>query len=342
MSVANTSQLLLKNLSLLKATKPLFINLPADAFIDEYKREYPHAQLSFFNSHYGEYLAHQAKQHPCQFSHYYQANEIHDLIIIAFPKSKAELGYTLAMLNEVTDQNTIIYFVGEKNSGVKSVEKLAKNYLHGCQKDDAARHCLLFSGCYKAQAKPFDVDEWFVQYPLDIKGKTIQIYALPGVFSQERLDVGTKLLLEYLPDYTGKKVLDFGCGAGVIGAYIASSYPSSTLALADVSALALASAKQTFAANQLKGKFIATDSMSNITDLFDAVISNPPFHQGLKTHYQATERFLSEIAKHIKVKGSLTIVANSFLKYQPIIASKFISVEQAVKANGFTVYHAIR
>lgn len=342
MSVANTSQLLIKNLDLLKAQTPLFINISADLFVEEYKAAYPDAQLSFYNHHYGEYLAHQKKQHDVQFSHQYTANKQHDVVVILFPKSKAELAYTLAMLDDVVTNETLVYFVGEKNSGVKSVEKLAKGFLQHCQKDDAARHCMLFSGCYINQTQPFNLDDWYKSYPVNVHDKTINVFALPGVFSQEKLDVGTRVLLEFLPDYSDASVLDFGCGAGVIAAYIASKDKNVTLSLADVSALALASAEKTLSQLNIKANFIATDSMSNITNAFDHVISNPPFHQGLKTHYQATENFLDNIVNHINKHGSLTIVANSFLKYQPIMEKRFNSVKQLIKANGFAVYSAKR
>ena len=340
MSTSNLSQLLIKNLSILKASNPLFINLAADAFIQDYQSTYPDAQLSFLNFHYGEFLAHQRHGRNCQFDHSYRAQDIHDIAIIAFPKSKAELAYTLAMLSEALDDNSIVYFVGEKNSGVKSVEKLAKDYISGCQKDDAARHCMLFSAQYVKPQKPFQVKEWFNYYPLQTQSQELTICALPGVFSQLKLDVGTKLLLEHLPNYSNESILDFGCGAGVIGATIAHQCSDASVTLADVNALALASSKETFAKNQLVGQFIATDSMSHIASHYDHVISNPPFHQGLNTHYQATEDFLDAIAKFIKPKGSLTIVANSFLKYQPIMEKRFKSVNQVAKANGFTIYLA--
>jgi len=342
MSVANTSQLLIKNLSLLGAKHPLFINLPSDQFLDEYKTTFPDADIQCFTSHYGTHIAHQARGLRSQFSHVYRGQKIHDIVIILFPKSKAELAYTLAMLNDVVDENTVIYFVGEKNSGVKSVEKLSKGFLQHCQKDDAARHCMLFSGCFLKQSTPFDEQKWFTQYSIDVNGESITVFALPGVFSQEKLDVGTRLLLEHLPDYDNCSLLDFGCGSGVIAAFITQRFTNVKPTLADVSALAIASAQKTFSENGLSGKFIATDSMSNITGVYDNVISNPPFHQGLKTHYQATESFLAKISKHISNKGSLTIVANSFLKYQPIMEQHFGGVSQLTKSNGFTIYQAKR
>ncbi len=50
---------------------------------------------------------------------------------------------------------------------------------------------------------------------------TLTVASLPGVFSQKKLDVGTALLLNNLPEVMQGKVLDFGCGAGgVISCFI--------------------------------------------------------------------------------------------------------------------------
>ena len=163
---------------------------------------------------------------------------------------------------------------------------------------------------------------------------------MPGVFSQAKLDIGTKVLLENLPSFPSGELLDFGCGAGVIAAFIGNTTENITLSLTDVSALALASAEKTLSLNQLSGTIFPTNSLNNISKQYQHVISNPPFHQGINTHYQATESFLNGINQHINPNGSLTIVANSFLQYLPIMQKTFAKVGKLQQEKGFTVYHA--
>ncbi|VEB05008.1 ribosomal RNA small subunit methyltransferase C [Klebsiella pneumoniae] len=50
---------------------------------------------------------------------------------------------------------------------------------------------------------------------------------MPGVFSRDGLDVGSQLLLSTLEPHTKGKVLDVGCGAGVLAAALASHSPKS-------------------------------------------------------------------------------------------------------------------
>jgi 16S rRNA (guanine1207-N2)-methyltransferase len=165
------------------------------------------------------------------------------------------------------------------------------------------------------------------------------VVALPGVFSQNGLDIGTQVLLENLPKKITGELLDFGCGAGVIASYLGKVFPEIKLHLLDVSALALYSAQATLKLNNLTGHVFPSDSLSDLKGKYDYIISNPPFHQGLKTNYQATETFLSKIKPHLKPKGQVTVVANSFLRYQPIMEEAIGRTQVLAKQKGFSLYH---
>ena len=343
MSENNICQILVRNLSSLKSKRPLFINLTADSFIQDYLLTYPDSQITTFNSNFQAYQQHKKNSaYPSYFDATYQGELNHDLVIIQYPKAKAELSFILAMLESSLDSSAIVVIVGEKNSGINSSKKIVERYLSHYQKNDSARHCMLFSGRYQQSGKNFVLNDWFNEYPLNIAGTCIKVAALPGVFSQKKLDIGTRVLLENLPNIKPTKLLDFGCGAGVIASFIAKQHADISLTLADVSALAISSAKRTLAMNQLTGDVIATDSLSHIKGHFDVVITNPPFHQGLKTNYHATESFLTGINKHIENNGELIVVANNFLTYKPIMQKNFAKVNELINQQGFIVYHCLK
>ena len=238
------------------------------------------------------------------FSSVYKSEIKHDLVILLFPKSKAELAFTLATIASYLVENCKVLFVGEKKGGVQSAPKLGQHFLNNCQKVDAARHCLLFAGIVREEQlnKKFNLEDWFKEYKVTIDDIKITIASLPGVFSQQKLDVGTSLLLNNLPKNLTGKVLDFGCGAGVISCFIGKKYPTSLLSLLDVSALALTSAEKTLALNGIQATTFPSNSLNNVEGQYQHIVSNPPFHQGVNTHYQATEDFLSGIHKHLKIR----------------------------------------
>ncbi|WP_286271393.1 methyltransferase [Thalassotalea hakodatensis] len=340
MFLTNLSQVLARHDDLLIASSPLLVNMPQDNFANHLQQISSADEITFYDTQYDAYLFRDnTVKSNAIFHSQYQSKTLHDLVIMTFPKSKKELTFTLAMLSANLSENARILIVGENKSGIKSISKLTQGYHNTLDKIDSARHCVLYELTLN-KLPTFNLEDWFQYYDLTINGEQCVIAALPGVFSQGGLDKGTSVLFEYLSNNLSGHVLDFGTGAGVIATYLAKTNQHITIELADVSALALASAEKTLKINKLSGNLIATNSLSSIKAQYDHVVTNPPFHQGIKTHYAATESFLAGIHKYIKPNGTLTVVANSFLKYQPIMASYFKKVSTAATKHGFTVYSA--
>jgi 16S rRNA (guanine1207-N2)-methyltransferase len=344
MATSNINQLLIRNIDGISATTPLFVNITNDGFIAEYLAHHPKANITCYHTNFADYKLSQAvksQQVTSRFCVEYKTQAKHDLVIINFPKSKAEFGFTLAMLAESMTEDASVIMVGENKGGIKSADKLSKKHLTFCHKVDAARHCLLYVGQFQSALPKFELEQFYKYYTVSIGDISLKVAALPGVFSQSSLDIGTEVLLENLPQAIKGKVLDFGCGAGVIAAFIGKISPSTKLTLVDVSALALQSAKTTLALNELSGECIASDSLSDVQARYDFVISNPPFHQGVKTHYAATEQFLTQIKQHLTAQGCITIVANSFLKYPPIMEKAIGPTKTLAIKKGFAVYQCL-
>ncbi|MGF1693402.1 16S rRNA (guanine(1207)-N(2))-methyltransferase RsmC [Photobacterium kagoshimensis] len=261
-----------------------------------------------------------------------------DMILLYWPKAKAEADYLLSMLLAKFGTGTEICVVGENRSGVRSAEKMFTPY-GPLTKYDSARRCGFYWGRCDNEVKPFELSAWFRNYPITVAGTELTIRSLPGVFSHGEFDKGSELLLNTLPKLRGK-VLDFGCGAGVIGAVMKTNNPSIELELCDISALAIESAKETFKINNLEAKFTATDVYAELPGSYNYLISNPPFHAGLKTFYTATEDFIAQAPQHLHDDGALIIVANSFLQYPPLIEKSLGECRTAASTNKFNIYAA--
>lgn len=263
-----------------------------------------------------------------------------DLVLLYWPKAKAEAEYLLAMLFSKLGTGTEIIVVGENRSGVKSIEKMFSSYGRVI-KHDSARRCSLYWGECETAPEKFDLNDWYKSYSVELNNLKINVMSLPGVFSHGQFDVGSKLLLDSLPNLKGK-VLDFGCGAGVIGTILALKDPTIELEMCDISALAIESSIKTLEKNGVTGKVFASDVYSNTANDYNYLISNPPFHAGLDTSYNSTETLLANAPSHLKPRGQLYIVANSFLKYTPIISQAFSNCETVNKTTKFAIYHATK
>lgn len=166
--------------------------------------------------------------------------------------------------------------------------------------------------------------------------------SLPGVFSHGRLDRGSALLLEHLDGLPASgRLLDFGCGAGVLGATLKRRYPQSELFLLDVDAFALESSRLTLAANGLEAMLIAGDGIDAAPFELSAIVSNPPFHHGVHTSYEASEALLERAARHLAAGGELRLVANAFLRYPPLIEAHLGHCQTLAEADGFRIYRAV-
>jgi 16S rRNA (guanine1207-N2)-methyltransferase len=264
-----------------------------------------------------------------------------DAILLFMPKAKQEAGLWLSTALPTLKINGDIFLIGENKGGVSAAPKLLQPYSSNVQKLDSARHCSLFYAKLSSSVAQPRIDDLYTDYSFHLEPTQpiLQISALPGVFSAKELDEGTQLLLASLPELGGD-ILDIGCGAGVIGATLCHRYPTAKVVMTDINALALSSAKKTLMINGLTAQVSASDMFSDISSEFDFIISNPPFHAGLNTHYAATEKMLRQAPSHLKRHGQVFLVANKFLRYEPILAEVFHSVSVVSENSRFKIIRA--
>ncbi|PVX42927.1 16S rRNA m(2)G 1207 methyltransferase [Pasteurella langaaensis DSM 22999] len=258
-----------------------------------------------------------------------------DLIVYYWTKNKAEVQFQLMQLLANAQENQEILIIGENRCGVRSAEKLLVPFGE-IGKIDSARRCGLYH--FSLQNRPhFNAEEYWKTYENPNLG-ALKIYSLPGVFSANELDTGTALLLSTIHSHIRGDVLDLGCGAGVVGAYLKQQNPKTTVLMSDIHAMAVASAQKTLTENQLQGSVIASDVFSHIQGKFDLIISNPPFHDGIDTAYRAVSELIKQAKWHLKDGGELRIVANAFLPYPDLLEQHFGEYEVLAKTGKFKVY----
>lgn len=257
------------------------------------------------------------------------------LIVLFYPKAKRRLDWWLKHIESLA-LGCPIWVLGENNGGIKSLPKRTVHYLE-CEKVDNARHCVLFQCHFNA---PMPEPETWLHYETNEH----QIGALPGVFSQEKLDAGTRLLLEHLPGLKGT-LFELGCGAGAITLALLSNNEQCEVVSSDIDLLAVKSTQRNIARAGFEERcnVIWSDGMSQVPNQrFDALITNPPFHIGIKTHYAPTERFFTQADQWLKRGGMLWWVANDFLDYQSLLGPSFNRIEEITHRSGFRVFKAVR
>ncbi|MGI9276386.1 MAG: methyltransferase [Endozoicomonas sp.] len=348
-SLSNTSQLVLRNGEWLRSDKMLLLGLPADDLASQLLQKGIAGEIHALTRDFSVYRLIRSSWERCgdrqSLTYGPQLPDLgqgYDGILLFLQKSKPLTDFWLDMAQSVLAPGGCIWLVGENGEGIKSWRKRLKNSFSVVKNLDNARHCSLLEGSGPL-LKPgrFQLEDGYSRFDLEVGQQSLQLFSLPGVFSHGRVDQGTQVLLDTFDHKPSGRVLDFGCGAGVISAYLGLESSGSRFTLVDCDALALESARRTMAANSIDlFETIASDGLSEVSGQFDLIVSNPPFHQGIKTHYAVTEQFLEQSADLLVKGGELRIVANSFLRYDPIIVKTFGYCQTLVTRNGFSVYQA--
>ena len=179
-------------------------------------------------------------------------------------------------------------------------------------------------------------------YPLE--GTSLQLSNRPGVFSREKLDIGTRVLLPCIPaDQGNARVIDLGCGNGALGLMAAQRNPDVQLTFVDESWAAVASAQDNFRAAfpGRSAQFIVSDGLSEAeAGCADLILCNPPFHQQQVVGDQIARRLFRQSRHALAPGGQLLIVGNRHLGYHQTLKRYFGTVEQVAAAPKFVVLAA--
>lgn len=276
-------------------------------------------------------------QHPC--------DDSFEAVVLFMPKSKGEFDLLFSFARSVLKAGQAFYLVGEKKGGIASASKKLPEY-GSAMKVDFAKHCQLWQVDLDEAGKPFNLDDWLSEFSVEFAGNSLSFCTMPGVFSFERLDEGSALLLQSLegkrPKRLEQRILDFGCGVGVLGICAKTMYPEISLEQVDINWLALECTKRSLSANGLEAKVYASDGWSEVSGRVNGVVTNPPFHSGIKTEYDTSETFLKQAPQKMSKHAPLLVVANRFLKYPAIIESSFGRCDTVEQTGKFNVYLTFR
>jgi 16S rRNA (guanine1207-N2)-methyltransferase len=170
------------------------------------------------------------------------------------------------------------------------------------------------------------------------KNKTVSADTYPGLFSYKKADRGTQLLIHCMENihFSKHTVLDMGCGSGILSR-IALEENAESVTATDVSAVALRATEKNTA--RFSNITCRPSSMGDtLSQKYDIILTNPPFHEGKNTRYSFARPWLEGVRRLLHPKGTVYLVANSFLPYEKTGAAHFDSCEIIAQNYGFTVY----
>jgi len=274
----------------------------------------------------------------------------YDYLLIRIPKHNSLLEFQLETVSQHLHQDTQIIATGMTkeihNSQLKIFEKIIGNTRTSLAKKKAR---LIFSSP-DIPLKNFDHSEFAEQSikSYAVNNLNLTAFGYPGVFARDSLDQGARVMLRYLPELeAGQKLMDLGCGNGILGSAAAKQNSAIEVSFSDESWLAIESAKKTFTHNlaqenkPINVRYHVTDVLDNVSENnFDAILCNPPFHQQNSQTLSIAKKMFADSARKLHPEGQLRVVANRHLQYANLLRKYFTQVTSISKDPKFIVWLA--
>lgn len=272
-----------------------------------------------------------------------------DVLLVRVPKSLALLEDQLHRLAPAVHPDTVVIGTGMVKEIHTSTLKLFERIIGPTRTSLAVKKArLIFSVPGPATVRT--PSPWPHRYELPegigpVSGRTVTNHA--GIFCAERLDIGTRFFLGHLPERSGPdRVVDLGCGNGVVGLSAALANPEATVTFIDESYQAVASAEETFRANtgpDAEARFLVGDGLAELPPAsVDLVLNNPPFHSHQATT-DATARAMFHGARAaLRPGGELWVVGNRHLGYHTRLRRIFGNCATVAGDPKFVVLRAVK
>jgi 16S rRNA G1207 methylase RsmC len=266
------------------------------------------------------------------------------IVLIKIPKTLSYLEYLLQQLSGVICPDTIVIAAGKVNMIHTSTLQLFEKYIGTTKTSLAKKKSRLIFSQVDQQQTP--AEEIALTWEIEKLGWKIHNHA--NVFSRNHLDIGGRFLMDNLPEGDFSKVVDLGCGNGVVGMAASMAYPKAQITFIDESYMAVDSARINMLKNLPKeqsenARFVVNNGLVGFKPRsYDLILCNPPFHQQQAiTDHIAWSMFND--ARYCLVKGGeLVIVGNRHLDYKDKLKRIFGNCELVTENKKFVILRAVK
>ena len=262
-----------------------------------------------------------------------------DAVTLRLPKAKDELDMAVHAAASVLDVGAPLWVYGANDEGAGSAGPVIEPLMGSARTVGSGGRCRVLEAVRTVDAPSprRTLEEWRRSTSVEFPDGPREWISYPGIFSHGRLDAGTRALLKVMRRFpvAGRRVLDFACGSGVIGAFLTALEPTARVDFLDVDAVALAAAGE----NVPGARLISSDGFDALEhERYDLIVSNPPYHEGKVQTSGVVERLVRGAPDHLETDGSLVLVTQRRLPVAALMASTFNTVEVLLDAGPHRVW----
>ncbi|MET0545969.1 MAG: methyltransferase [Caulobacterales bacterium] len=168
---------------------------------------------------------------------------------------------------------------------------------------------------------------------------SIGLWSQPGIFSWDRVDPGSLLLCERLPQLQGNGA-DLGCGVGYLSRHVLQSQDVTRIDLVDIDRRAIDAARRNVTDGRAHLHWADASGGAPKLSNLDFVVMNPPFHNAGTEDKGLGQAFIRRAAQILRPGGVCWLVANRHLPYEAALNAAFKSVRLDHEGDGFKIYEA--
>jgi 16S rRNA (guanine1207-N2)-methyltransferase len=258
-----------------------------------------------------------------------------DRVVILAPPGTLERRYTLALALRALKPGGQLVALAPKDKGGARMGKELEAFGLDAEPWSKAHHRL-----YAADrpAAPEGLDAAIAEGAPQ-RAEALGLWSQPGVFSWDRPDPGSLLLIGKLPALKGDGA-DLGCGYGLLAQAVLQSPAVTSLAMIDLDRRAIEAARRNV--TDPRAHIAWADATASELSGLDFVVMNPPFHDGGSEDRGLGLAFISAAAKAVRKGGTLWLVANRHLPYEAGLTARFTKVTVVAEAQGYKLFEAVK
>lgn len=258
-----------------------------------------------------------------------------DTVTVRIPKVRVAFEMALhAVAGRLAPEGRVFVY-GSNDEGIRSAPGKIGKVFGRCETVAARRKCRIYEAWAPVAAPRSALADWRLEVPRADGGVWV---TYPGLFAQGGLDPGTALLLSALPEVAPRaRILDFGCGSGVLCAALRRDAPEATIDGLDADALALEALRENVPdAGRLLGDAWAGVPRGG----YDLIVSNPPFHRGKDEDFGALDALVSGAPKRLAKGGALWAVTQRQIPLAERLGEHFQRVDLVAEDPRYRVWRA--
>lgn len=259
-------------------------------------------------------------------------------VALRLPPAKEELQMSVHAGLSVLRRAGVLVVYGAKDEGIGSADRVMEELLPDVETVATGNRCRVLMARRPDEILGLrgSLIDWQVPLEYGLPYAPGPWISFPGVFSHGRLDPGTRLLLDHLPKIPPHgRILDYGCGTGIIGAVAGSRGEDIQIELLDVDAVALQAARKNVPGART---FLLDGLPDDRPRRYDAIISNPPFHRGKAEDPSLLQSLLEGAPALLNPRGVLCLVAQRRFPVKETLEEGFREVDRLAEDSIYRIW----